>query len=124
MNDKEFESLKCLEMKWKRGDQIIQTFCRIGSHQETRSALFNLMKFQKIEKSKGESIATHSSAKNDEEFDSVKFQELKYRRGGPNNQAFCRIGCSQEIRSPLFNFKKFRKLKKVLVNQLEPIEVQ
>ena len=31
MNDEEFGSLKLLKLKYSRGDQIIQTFCRIGS---------------------------------------------------------------------------------------------
>ena len=31
MNDEEFESLKFLKLKYKRGDQTIQTFCRTGS---------------------------------------------------------------------------------------------
>ena len=31
MNDKEFGSKKLLKLKCRRGDQIIQTFCKIGS---------------------------------------------------------------------------------------------
>ena len=61
---------------------------------------------------------------NDEEFESLKFLELKYRRGDQIIQPFCRIVSPQEIRSPLFNLGKFKKLTKVLVNQLEPTEVQ
>ena len=31
MNDKEFGSRKLLKLKWRSEDQIIQTFCKIGS---------------------------------------------------------------------------------------------
>ena len=34
MNDEKFESLKLLKLKYRRGDQIIQTFCKIGSPQK------------------------------------------------------------------------------------------
>ena len=34
MNDEEFWSLKVLNLKYRMGDQIIQTFCRIGSPQK------------------------------------------------------------------------------------------
>ena len=112
MNDEEFESLKFLELKYRMGDEIIQPFWRIGSHQQIRSPLFNLRKFQKIEKSTGESCRTHWNLMNDEEFESLKFLELKYRRGDQIIEQFCKIGSAQEIRSPLFNLKKFQKIGK------------
>ena len=31
MNDEEFGSIKLLKLKYRRGDQIIHTFCKIGS---------------------------------------------------------------------------------------------
>ena len=34
MNDEEFESPKLFQLKYKRGDQIIETFCEIGSLQK------------------------------------------------------------------------------------------
>ena len=34
MNDEEFGSRKLLKLKYRRGDQIIQTFCKIGSTQK------------------------------------------------------------------------------------------
>ena len=34
MKDEEFRSIKVLKLKYRRGDQIIQTFCRIGSPQK------------------------------------------------------------------------------------------
>ena len=77
MNDEEFESLKFLELKCRRGEQIIQLFCRIGSTEEIRSRLFNLRKFQKIEKSAGVSCRTHSNLMNDKEFGCFNFLKLK-----------------------------------------------
>ena len=112
MNDGEFGCFKFLELKYRRGDQIIKPFCRIGSHQEISCPLFNLRKFQKIEKSSGESGRTHWNVMNDEEFDWLIFLELKSSRGDPIIQAFCRIGSHQEISSPLFNFTKFQKFEK------------
>ena len=34
MNDEEILYLKLLKLKYRSGDQIIQTFCKIGSHQK------------------------------------------------------------------------------------------
>ena len=34
MNDEEFGSIKLLKLKYRRGDQIIQTFSKIGSTQK------------------------------------------------------------------------------------------
>ena len=34
INDEEFGSVKLLKFKYRRGDQIIQTFCKIGSPQK------------------------------------------------------------------------------------------
>ena len=33
MNDEEFGSIELLKLKYRRWDQIIQTFCKIGSPQ-------------------------------------------------------------------------------------------
>ena len=112
MNEEEFGFLKFLELKYRRGDQLIQLFCRICSHQEIRSPLFNLRKFQKIERSTGESCGTHWNLRNDEAFECFKFLELKYRRGDQIIPPFYRIGSAEEIRSPLFNLKKFQKIDK------------
>ena len=90
----------------------LQLFCRIGFPQEIRSPLFNLRKFEKTEKSADESCRTHWNLMNDEEFGCFKFLELKYRRGDQIIQPFCRIGSHQQIRSPLFNLKKFQKIDK------------
>ena len=65
INDEEFGSFKFSKLKYKRGDQIIQPFCRIGFLEEIRSLpleskskksaaescrmRWNIMKFEKIE---------------------------------------------------------------------------
>ena len=100
MNDEELGCLKFLKLKYRRGDQIIQLFCRIGSTQEIRSPLFNFTKFQKIDKSTGESCRTHWNLMDDEQFGCFTFLKLKYRRGDQIIQPFGRIGSHQEIRSP------------------------
>ena len=51
MNDKKFGSIKLLKLKYGRVDQVIQTFCKIGSPQKLGPPLFNLQKFQISEKS-------------------------------------------------------------------------
>ena len=50
MNSEEFGFLKSLKLKYRKGDQIIQPFSRIGFPQVIRSPLFNLRKFQKAKK--------------------------------------------------------------------------
>ena len=109
MNDEEFGSFKLLKLKYRREDEIIQLFCRIGSTQEIRSPLFNLRKFQKPEKSTAESCRRHGNLMNDEKFGSFKFLKLKYRRGDQIIQPICRIGSPQEIRSPVINLMNFQK---------------
>ena len=112
LDDEEFGWLKFLKLKYRRGDQIVQRFCRIGSTQEIRSPHFNLRKFEKTEKSTAESCRMHWNLLDDEEFGWLKFLKLKYRRGDQIVQPFCRIGSTQEIRSPLFNLRKFEKTEK------------
>ena len=112
INDEELESPKFEELKYRREDQVIQRTCTIGSRQEIWSPLFNLRKFQKIEKSSGESCRTHSNLMNDEDFESLEFGKLKYRMGDRIIQPFCRIGCLQKIRSPFSNLRKFVKIGK------------
>ena len=57
---------------------------------------------------------------NDVEFESFNFLEIIYRKEDEIIEPFYRIGSTQEIRSPTFNLRKFRK---VLVNHVEPTEI-
>ena len=68
MNDKEFGSFNFLKLKHRRGDQIIQPFCRIGCPLEIRSPLLNLSKSSKHEKSTAEPCRIQSNLMNDKEF--------------------------------------------------------
>ena len=112
MNDKEFGSSKLLKLKYRRADQIIQLFCRIGSPWEIRSPFFNLMSFKKAEQSTAESSRMHWNLMNDDEFGSLNFLKLQYKWGDQIIQLFWRIASSYEIRSTLFNLWKFQKAEK------------
>ena len=96
MKDEEFGSFKCLKLKYRRGQQIIQLFCRIGYPQEIRSPVFSLRKYWNWQ----ESNRMHWNLMNEEQFGSFKCLKLKYRRESQKNQPFCRIGSPQEVRSP------------------------
>ena len=112
LHEEEFGSLKFLKLKYRKGDQIIQPFCRIGSPHEIRSPLFNFRKFEKTEKSTAESCRMHWNLLDDEEFGWLKFLKLKYRRGDQIIQAFCRIGSPKKFCAPSFNLRKFEKTEK------------
>ena len=112
MNFKEFGSFKFLKIKYRTGEQIIQTFCKIGSPQEFRSRLFNLRKFWKTEESTGESCTIHWFLMYDKEFWSFKVFKIKYRRGNQIIQTFYRIGSPSKIRSPHVNLRKSWKTEK------------
>ena len=112
MSDKEFGSFKLLKLKYRRGDKITELFCRIGSPEEIRFLLFNLKKFRKAEKSTTASSSMHWNLMNNDEFGSFKGLKLKYRLGGRNNWAVLQNGSPQEIRSPFFHLRKFRKAEK------------
>ena len=113
MNDKQFGFSKLLKLKYRMVDEIIQTFCRIGSTQEIRSLLLNLQKFQKCEKRTPESCRMYWNLMNEKQLGSSKLLKLKYRREDQIIQSFCRIGVPQEIRWPLFNFWKFENSEKI-----------
>ena len=59
MNDEECQFLKLLKLKYRKGEQIIQTFCRISYPQEIKSPFFNLYKFKNPEKSAPESCGMY-----------------------------------------------------------------
>ena len=46
MNDEDFGSLKNLKLKYRRGDQIIQIFCKIGSPKKL--VYWNLKSLRKV----------------------------------------------------------------------------
>ena len=112
MNNKEFGSFRLLKLKDRRGHQRIQLFCRIASPKEIRLPLLNFRKFWNLDKRTAESCRIHWKLMNAKEFGSFKFLKFKYIREVQIIQLFWRIGSPQEIRSPLFNLRKFQKLQK------------
>ena len=112
LNDKEFGYFKFLKLKYRRGDQIIQPYYRIGFPEEFRSPLVNLKKPHKTEKSTAEPCRLHRNLLKNEEFGSLKYLKLKYRRGNHMIQSFYRIGLPKEITCPHFNLKKSYKTQK------------
>ena len=59
MKDEKFWSRKLLKLNYRRRDQIVQTFCKIGFPQKLGPPLFNLKKFQDSEKGTPESCGMH-----------------------------------------------------------------
>ena len=109
MNDKEFGCRKLLRFKYRKGHQIIQTFCKIGSPQNLdHPSLFNLYKFENPERSTPESYKMHWNLINDQEFRSTKLLKLKYRMRDQIIQTLCKIGSHQKLGPPLLYFYKFQ----------------
>ena len=100
MIDEEFGSKKLLKLKYRRGDQITQTFCKIGSPQKLGPPLFNLQKFENPEKSTPESCKMNWKIINGKEFESKKLFKLKYRSGDQIIQTLWKIGFPQKLRLP------------------------
>ena len=114
LNDEEFWPLKVLKLKYRRGDQISQGFCRIDLPLEIRS-LHSLI--CENFKSTIEWCTMHWNLMNDEEFSSLKISKLKYRRGDQI------INSPKEIGPHSLVVGNLKALRKVLLNQLECIEI-
>ena len=119
MNEKEFGSLKFLELKCRTGDQITQIFCRIAPlPPEIRFFLFNLYKFIKHEKGTAQSSRMHWNIMNDEEITSLKLLKLKYRR----ETKISRIRFTKKSGHPSLICKNLRCVTVALLNHTERIE--
>ena len=59
---------------------------------------------------------------NDEEFCSLKFVKLKYRRGDQIIQSFCRIASPKKLGPPSLICGNCKSMRKVLLNHPECIE--
>ena len=123
LNKEEFRFLKFLKLKYRRGDQIIHPFCRIGCPKKLGPASLIWENFKKLTKNTAESCRMHWNLLNDEEFGSFKFLKLKYRRGDQIIQPFCRIGSPKKLGPPSLIWENFKKLTKVLLNHVECIEI-
>ena len=104
VNDKKFGWRKLLKLKFRRGDLIIQI------------PLFNLKQYGGSYKSTPQSWGIHSNGNNDKKFGSIKLLKFKYRRGDQIIQIFCKIWFPPEIRSPLFNLRKFQDCEESLLD--------
>ena len=109
MTDEEFGSFKLSKLKYRREDQIIQPFCRIGSLKKLGLPSLTWRKFQKPEESTAESLKSN-------EWQTIRVLQTSKIEiqvgGGQIIQPFCRIGSPQEIRTPLFNLVNFQKAEK------------
>ena len=65
----------------------------------------------------------HSNLKNEEEFGSFKLLKLEYRRGDQIIQLFSRTGSPKKLGSISLIWGNFKKLRKVLLNHVECIEI-
>ena len=100
MNDQKFGSKKVLKLKYRREDQIIQTFCKIGSPQKlgrpslickkSSSFMQNWLKSNEWRR-----IWVHRTFK------------IEIQKAGPNNPDILQNWFPTEIRSPLLNLLKF-----------------
>ena len=59
MKDEKFWSRKLLKLNYRRRDQIVQTFCKIGFPQKLGPPRFILKKFKDSEKGTPESGGMH-----------------------------------------------------------------
>ena len=109
--------------KYRRGDQIIQTFYRIGSPQKLGPPSLICRNVKSLTKKSSESYGRLGNLMNDKEFGSLKVLKLKYRRGDQIIQTFCRIGSPQKLGSPSLIYRNFKSLRKVLRTQAECIEI-
>ena len=82
MNDDECGSRKLLKLKYRRVDQVIQTFCRIGSPQKLGAPSLICRNFRSLTKQSSESYKTHGNLMNEEEFASLKVLKIEIQNGG------------------------------------------
>ena len=123
MNDYEFGSTKLLKFKYRWGDQIIQTLCKIGSPQELGPPSLIGRYFKILKKSTPESCRMHWNLVNDYEVGSRKLLKLKYRRGDQIIQTFCKIGSPKKLGPSSLICRNFKTLRKVLLNHPECIHI-
>ena len=103
MNDNEFRSTKLLKSKYRRGHQIIQTFCKIGSPQKLGPPSLICRYFKTLRKV----LLNHAECMRSNEWRWIwihKTFKIEIQKGGPNNSDFLQNWFLPEIRSPLHLF--------------------
>ena len=121
MNHEEFGSIELLRLKYRRGDQIIQTFYKIGSPQKFGPPSLICRNFGTL-RSLPDSCRMDWNLMNDEEFRSIGLLRFKYRKGGQIIQTFCKTGSPQKLGPPSLICRKLKTLRKVLLNNTKCIE--
>ena len=147
MNEYEFGCMKLVKLKYRRGNQIIRTFCKIGSPQKLgptslicrnfntqRKVLLNHAETFKNEIQNwvpnnsdflnSESCRKHWNLANDYEFWCKKLLKLKYRRGDEIIQTFCKSGLPQKLGPPSLICRNVITHRKVPLNHAETFEIQ
>ena len=117
------ESIRFWKLNYRSGDQIIQTFCKIGSALEIRSPFFNLLNFWDCGKSMPESCTVDWNLMNDKEFESVKLLKLKYSWVDQIIQTFCKFSSPQKLGPPSLISRNLKTLRKLLLNHAQCIEM-
>ena len=79
-------------LKYRRGDQIIKTFCKIGAPQKLGPPSLICRNLKTPREVTPESYKMHWKLINGQEFGSRKVLKLKCRRGDQIIQTFCKIG--------------------------------
>ena len=123
MNDEEFGSRKVLKLKYRRGGQKIQTFCKIDSIQKLNPPSLICSNLKKLREVLLKTYKMHWNLINDEEFGFKTFLELKYRRGNQIIQTFWKIGSPQKLGPSSLICRNFGTLRKVLLMHAEWIEI-
>ena len=121
MNDEEFGSKKLLKLKYRRGDQIIQTFCKIGSPKKLGPPSLICRNFKTMRKPfliHAEWTEIESMTK---DLDLKNFKIKKQKRG-PNNSEILQNWFLQQISSPSLIYTNLKFLRELLLNHAKCIE--
>ena len=107
MNDNEFGSRKLFILRYRRGDQIIQTFCNIGYPQKSGPPSLTCTNFKTLRKV----LLNHQNAWRSNEWQGIWVHQtfkIEIQNGQPNNSDLLQNWFPVKIRSPLFNLYKFQ----------------
>ena len=101
MNDEQFEPVKLLKLKCRRVDQIIQTFCKIGSPLKLGPPpLFNLYNFKTLKKLLW--IMRNALISNEWPWIWVhKTFKIQIQKRGPKNSNFLQNWFPQKLGTPV-----------------------